>query len=188
MNRFSAHTHWHLIRAAGVVRAGGVIAYPTEAVWGLGCDPWQRDAVMKILALKQRPIDKGVILISGQISHFERLLRPLPRETRETIRASWPDAVTWIVPDHTLPHWIRGAHASVAIRVTAHPLVAALTRRLGHPIVSTSANPSTLPEARTLKQAQSYFGRGVDAYLPGETLGLDSPSRIMDSVTGQRLR
>ncbi|WP_369600542.1 Sua5/YciO/YrdC/YwlC family protein [Hahella sp. SMD15-11] len=174
--------------AVETIRGGGVLAYPTEAVWGLGCDPLNEQAVQRILALKSRPQEKGVILISGQVAHFEPLLAPLPEATRQTILDSWPAAVTWIVPDTTLPVWIRGAHASVAIRVTPHPLVAALTARLGHAIVSTSCNPSDLPEARTLAQARAYFGDRVDAYLPGETLGLDRPSRIMDSVSGRTLR
>src|SRR5690606_32756593 len=117
-------------------------ACPTEAVWGLGCDPWNGLAVDRLLALKQRPMKKGLILVAADISQFSELLYDLPEDWQATLKASWPGPNTWLVPHRgRLPGWITGQHASVALRVTDHPLLAELCALTG-PLVSTSANPS----------------------------------------------
>src|SRR5215218_6244493 len=112
--------------AADVLRHGGVVAYPTEAVWGLGCDPFDESAVMRLLALKQRPVDKGLILIAGALTQLDGLLDwdALPNDRAEAVFATWPGPHTWIVPTTgRVPRWITGAHDGVAARVSAHPQV-----------------------------------------------------------------
>jgi L-threonylcarbamoyladenylate synthase len=129
--------------AVCVLRHGGVIAYPTEAVWGVGCDPFSEATVLRLLAIKQRPVDKGVILAAGALEQFEGLLdwSLLPTDRSEAVYATWPGPHTWIVPaTGRVPHWITGAHDGVAVRVSAHPTVVALCAAFGGPIVSTSAN------------------------------------------------
>ena len=86
--------------AADLLRRGGVIAYPTEAVWGLGCDPFDEAAVLRLLALKQRAVEKGLILIAAAASQFDGLLdwNALPEARRAAVHASWPGPHTWIVP------------------------------------------------------------------------------------------
>lgn len=178
-----------LIRAVRALHAGAVVAYPTEGVWGLGCDPFNRDAVLALLALKQRPSTKGLILIAADAAMFAPLLDPLPAPLRQRLAASWPGPNTWIVPDpeHLAPAWIRGRHDSVALRVTAHPQASRLSQAFGGPLVSTSANPAGLPAALTANTVRRYFG-GLVRILPGTTGGSKTPSTIRDLVSGQVLR
>lgn len=180
--------------AAQVLQQGKVLAYPTEAVWGLGCDPFNENAFLEILKLKQRPIEKGVILLAGQISQVEHLLTNLDPDIRKQVINSWTQhskterATTWLVnADERIPHWIKGNHTQVAIRVTNHPLCTALCNAFNGFIVSTSANPAGLEPARSLQNASQYFGAELN-YLNGD-LGLSrEPSRIIDASTGQIIR
>ena len=135
-----------LRRAVDVLRRGGVIAYPTEGVWGLGCDPNNTDALQRLLALKQRDPDKGLILIAADIEQLDPLLDQLTPDQRARLAASWPAPLTWVVPvGPQLPVLVSGGRATLALRVSAHPTVAALCRAWGGPLVSTSANPSGRP-------------------------------------------
>ncbi|NOR70927.1 MAG: tRNA threonylcarbamoyladenosine biosynthesis protein RimN, partial [Methylomarinum sp.] len=108
--------------AAQKIQAGEVIAYPTEAVYGLGCDPLNEEAVLNLLALKKRSIDKGLILIASSLTQLEPYLQ-LNDEIRSKVQATWPGPVTWIIPAQTwVPQWLTGQHSSLAVRVTAHPI------------------------------------------------------------------
>ncbi len=181
---------WHIKRAVQMLRAGGVIAYPTEAVWGLGCDPWNPIAVERLLSLKSRVVDKGLILACGDIRQLDFLLSTLNAEQYETLLQSWPDSNTWLVPDsrHTIPVWIKGAHDKVAVRVSKHSLIERLSDELGRPIVSTSANPAGSPPAMNSLRIRQYFGQHLDYIVPG-SLGLEKqPSRIIDLDTGAIIR
>lgn len=171
------------------LRQGQVIAYPTEAVWGLGCDPNNEQAVARILALKSRPMAKGMIMVSGNLAHFTPWLEALPLAAREQVQASWPGPNTWLVPDPVgVPRWVKGDHEQVALRCSAHPLIKALCDAFGGPIISTSANPASLPPARTEAQVRQYFGDALDAIVPGELGGLAQPTPIRDALTGAILR
>lgn len=180
--------------AAHALKAGDVLAYPTEAVWGLGCDPYNEQAFLEILRLKQRPIEKGVILLAGHISQVEHLFAGLSDESKTQIIESWTNrspserATTWLLPASSdIPTWIKGKHPKVAVRVTTHPLCVALCQAFGGFIVSTSANPASLEPARSLQDAMAYFADKLD-YLNGD-LGLSQqPSRILDAVTGEVIR
>lgn len=177
--------------AAARLRAGSVIAYPTEAVWGLGCDPFDEGAVARLLALKQRPVDKGLILVAGALEEFDGLLdwERLPTDRREVVYASWPGPHTWIVPaTGRVPHWITGAHDGVAARVSAHPTVVALCTAFGGPIVSTSANLAGAPPAFARAGLDPALLAACDGVTEGETGGLDAPTGIVDARTGARLR
>ena len=183
------HGYFWLSRALAALRKGGVIAYPTEGVWGLGCDPFNRAAVERILALKGRSPRKGLILIGSDVDQFEPWLRGLPPQHRATLAASWPDAVTWLVPDNGhSPRWLTGQHDSIALRVPAHPLARELARVFGGPIVSTSANPQGRAAATTPLRARVYFGDRVDFYLPGRVLHPNQPSEIRDLLSGAVIR
>ena len=179
---------WRLQQVARTVKAGGVIAYPTEAVWGVGCDPWNETAVYRLLALKERPLRKGLILIAADIQQFDFLLHDAPGAWLETLRASWPGPNTWLVPhQNRLPHWISGQHDSVALRVSDHPGVQALCRLTG-PLVSTSANPSGRTAARSRLRVEQYFPGQLDAVLTGALGGRRNPSLIRDLRTGNTVR
>ncbi|MFB2538511.1 L-threonylcarbamoyladenylate synthase [Acinetobacter sp. c3-l95] len=178
--------------AVSLIRRGEVLAYPTEAVWGLGCDPYQKDAFDRLLALKQRPVEKGVILISHDVDMLMPLLQDLPKNIQKQMLKSWQvsmheRATTWIVPSHSsIPLWITGQHDSIAVRVTQHPLSRDICQTLGHLLVSTSANPSGRPPATTKQQVKDYFS-GI--FIVNGLLGQSSePSRIIDSRTGTVLR
>lgn len=180
--------------AAHCLQQGNVLAYPTEAVWGLGCDPYNETAFLEILRLKQRPIEKGVILLAAHLQQVEHLLEPLTSEMQQKVIGSWQNrhpserATTWLLPAHpSIPTWIKGDHPKVAVRVTTHPVCVALCHAFEGFIVSTSANPAGLDPARSLQEAHQYFANEVD-YLNGD-LGLSQePSQILDAETGAIIR
>ena len=180
--------------AAQCLKQGQVLGYPTEPVWGLGCDPYNEQAFLDILQIKQRPIEKGVILLAGQIAQVEPLLEHLDPHIRQQVIDSWSDrspserATTWLLPaNEHIPTWIKGNHPKVAVRVTTHPICVALCNAFQGFIVSTSANPAGLSPARSLQDANQYFAQQVN-YLNGD-LGLSKePSRILDAETGAVVR
>lgn len=180
--------------AAEYLTQGKVLAYPTEAVWGLGCDPFNEHAFLEILRLKQRPIEKGVILLASHINQVEHLLQNLQPAVREQIIETWTNrtltdrATTWLLPaDEHIPTWIKGDHPKVAVRVTTHPLCVALCNAFNGFIVSTSANPAGLEPARSLQDANQYFNFEIN-YLNGD-LGLGTePSKILDAESGNIIR
>lgn len=181
---------WHIQRAKEVISTGGVIAYPTEAVWGLGCDPWNERAVERLLQLKSRPKEKGLILISGHQTDFDSLILHVTDQQKQQLNTSWPGPFSWVIedPDQWVPEWVRGHFSSVAVRVTDHPLVCELCKVVGHPIVSTSANPAGHPPAKSHLQVRRYFQDQLDYILPGQLGGRKQPSVIRILQTGKILR
>ncbi len=178
-----------LRQAVAVVRAGGIIAYPTEAVYGLGCDPLNTRALEALLALKQRPWHKGLIVIAADLAMLEPLLQPLDAEVRQRITATWPGPVTWVLPAQAwVPELLRGRHPGLAVRVTAHPLAQALCQAWGGPLVSTSANRSRQPPARSALQVRQRLGDEIDFLLAGEVDRAAQPSEIRDGLTGAVIR
>lgn len=179
---------WRVQQAAREIRAGAVIAYPTEAVWGLGCDPWNEDAVYRLLAIKGRSVAKGVILIADNIRQFDFLFEDFPQAWMDQMSSTWPGPNTWLVPHRDLlPAWITGKHDSVAVRVSDHPLVRELCALVG-PLVSTSANPQGRPPARSRLRVEQYFRGEVDVVLGGALGGRKNPSVIRDLRTGEVVR
>lgn len=169
--------------------AGEVVAYPTEAVWGLGCDPYNWNAVEQILRLKGRSWKKGLILIAGDVSQLEFLLADLNEAQRNTLLSSWPGPNTWLVPHRDrVPKVITGEHDTVALRVTEHPLVRALCKAFDGPIVSTSANPQGMLSATSSMAARRYFGSTGIHFSPGTVGASAKPSTIRDLATGRILR
>lgn len=175
--------------AAKQMKLGGVIAYPTEAVWGLGCNPFDEQAVLRLLALKSRPVEKGLILIAADIRMFDPFIYHLDDLQRQRLKNSWPGPHTWLVPNNGLiPEWISGRFSSVALRVTDHPVAAGLSRAFGGPLVSTSCNPQGLPPATTIHQVYRYFGYQLDAVTTGQVGKRTAPSEIRDLLTGAIIR
>ena len=177
--------------AATALQTGGVIAYPTEAVWGLGCDPRDEQAVLRLLAIKQREVEKGLILIA---SHLEQLrpylnLTAVPAENLAAVLASWPGPHTWVMPaSDAAPRWITGAHDSIAVRISEHPLVIELCNAYGGALVSTSANRAGQPAALTHETLDPAVLEGVDGLVAGVTGGLGAPTAIRDALTGTAIR
>ncbi len=181
--------HFRIRHTAHRLVRGGVIAYPTEAVWGLGCIPENPDAVEKILALKHRNVDKGLILIAADIAMFEPYLSGISNQQREHMAKTWPGPVTWLIPNNGFaPPWITGGQSTLAIRVTAHPVASALSQLIDGPIVSTSANPQGLPAALSLTKIKAYFGDNLDAIASGHIGQSNKPSEIRDLLSGEVIR
>lgn len=179
-------------KAVTALKEGQTIAYPTEAVWGLGCDPMNQNAFNHILKLKQRPLEKGVILLAGNINQVEHLLKNLSLEIQAQIKESWlkpqQRATTWLLPIHpSIPTWITGKYDTVAVRVTQHILCKEICSLFGNFIVSTSANPSGLEPALNNTQAKKFFKNNV-VYINGELGEYQEPSRIIDARTGIIIR
>jgi L-threonylcarbamoyladenylate synthase len=184
------YREFQLRQATACLNAGGVLAYPTEAIWGLGCNPFDQDATLRLLEIKQRPVGKGLILVASSIDQLGSLLLPLTDAQLGRVASSWPGPTTWLIPDtnNVVPWWIKGDYSSVAVRVSAHPQVSALCRCFGGPIVSTSANRAGARPAKTALAVQRQMGMQVDGIFCGRLGGSTSPSTIIDVVTGQVLR
>lgn len=181
--------------AARCLSAGGVIAYPTEAVWGLGCDPLNQTACLSLLQIKHRPVEKGMILVAASVKQLEFLLAPLSQQQQNTLVQAWRNPtvtgpVTYLVGDPLaqVPWWVKGAHLAVAVRVSGHPGVRALCEKFGGPVVSTSANRAGMPPVRSRILLEKQLAAELDFVLPGALGGAQQPSRIIDLATGQVMR
>ena len=177
--------------AATSLQTGGVIAYPTEAVWGLGCDPRDEQAVLRLLAIKQREVEKGLILIASHLDQLRPFLNlaAVPAKNLAEVLASWPGPHTWVMPASTAaPRWITGAHDGIAVRISAHPRVIELCNSYGGALVSTSANRAGQPAALTRQALDSVVLEGIDGLVAGETGGLGAPTTIRDALTGAAIR
>ena len=182
------HADPDLARAVTALRAGGVVAHACEGVWGLACDPFDRAAVHKILDIKGRAATKGLIVVAGAAVDFAGELDALDDALAVRVRASWPGAVTWLVPNRRFPSWVTGGRNTVAIRVPAHEQARALAAAFGGPLVSTSANRAGAMPAATADEVAQALGQDIDYLLPGATGGRKGPSRIVDAATGATLR
>ena len=181
--------HHRLRLAARVIARGGLVAYPTEAVYGLGCDPWNRAAVLRLLALKRRDPAKGLILIAARPAQLVPFVESVSPDRMAAILASWPGPNTWLLPARAgTPDWLRGRFATLAVRVTDHPLAAGLCLAYGGAIVSTSANVAARAPARAAAEVRRGLPHGLDLIVTGACGGSDRPSTIRDGRTGRVLR
>lgn len=176
-----------LQKAVRVLSRGGVIAYPTEGVFGLGCRPDNDLAVARVLDIKQRDPSRGLVLIAAsieQLCDWIRIDNAVPDLTSSNHRP-----VTWIVPAaRDVPQWIRGDHAGIAVRLTTHPVSRALCTAADSPLVSTSANISGRPPTRNALVLRRNLGALVDYIVPGECGDADGPSEIRDLNSGKVIR
>jgi L-threonylcarbamoyladenylate synthase len=180
--------NWHIRLAVMAVARAGVIAYPTEAVFGLGCSPWHEGAVSRLLQLKRRPRSKGLIVVAANISQLDSLVNFSKIESIAPILDSWPGHVTWILPAHKdTPRWLTGANTDIAVRVTAHPTLSKLCELSG-PLVSTSANISKSSAALTVMDVRNYFRDSLDYILPGALGAERNTSEIRHGKSGKIIR
>jgi L-threonylcarbamoyladenylate synthase len=169
---------------------GAVLAYPTEAVYGLGCDPDNEQAVMKLLSLKSRKLEKGLILVAHNYSQLLPYVNDnaIPMDKRTEIFSSWPGAITWLLPAaKSAPHWITGQSTLIAVRVSNHPTIRYLCELFGKPLVSTSANKSGSEPALSELHVKQQFLENV-LLIDGELGGAANPSKIRHGLTGQTIR
>jgi L-threonylcarbamoyladenylate synthase len=174
-------------KAAHILNEGGVIAYPTEGVFGLGCLPLFEDAVHRILRIKERDPSLGLILIAASSSQLAPYA-VIPADEAE-LAGSLEQPVTWVLPAKpATPVWIRGRHPGVAVRISAHPVAAALCDAAGSALVSTSANVAGQPPARSGIILRRRFGHLVDYIVPGDCGPAKGASEIRDYASGKVLR
>ncbi|MFT2110937.1 L-threonylcarbamoyladenylate synthase [Marinomonas sp. 2405UD68-3] len=178
-----------LSELSSILQQGGVIAYPTEAVWGLGCDPFDEKAVLRILTLKQRPVEKGLILVAGEVNHLSLWKESLSSALYNLLIAKTDKPTSWVVPDiKVAPNWVRGNHQSVAIRLIQHEPIKALCSAFGQVLVSTSANTAGQPPAMTKDDVIHYFGNQIDAIFDAPLGSTKQPSQVKDLLTNKLYR
>ncbi len=178
-----------LHQAVEILTSGGIIAYPTEAVFGLGCDPQNEAAIKKLLAIKKRNIEKGLILIAANIEQLAPYIQKLDEQTRQRILPTWPGPTTWLLPAKPdVSKLLRGEHTTIAVRVTNHPLAKKLCETWGNALISTSANMSNQPAVNSVEKAKIVFSDHVDYYLEGNVGNMASPTEIIDGQTGKIVR
>jgi L-threonylcarbamoyladenylate synthase len=182
------HSQFKIRNAVRQLKAGAVIAYPTEAVYGLGCDPLNEAAVMSLLNIKQRPVDKGLILIASSLKQLTPYLI-LDQPLIERITPSWPGPITWVIPARPwVPNWLTGDHSSLAVRVTAHPVARDLCSQFNGPLVSTSANTTNQPAIKDSRKLLKTFTGSNIVIVHGIVGELGKETSIIDVLTGKHLR
>ena len=176
------------------LRRGGLIAYATQAVFGLGCDPRSARGVRRLLALKRRPAHKGLIVIADRPERLAPFHQPLTPAQRQRAQSRWPGAHTWLMPAAArVPVALRGRHRQpgqhprMALRVDAHPDAVALCRRLKMALVSTSANRAGRRPLKRARDCRRQFGERVRV-IPGRVKAHCRPSTIADLLSDQVLR
>ncbi|HED13704.1 MAG TPA: hypothetical protein ENI62_08625 [Gammaproteobacteria bacterium] len=172
------------------IRQGGLVVYPAEGCYGIGCDPRNRAAVRALLHLKKRHPSQGLILVAAGEWQLRNWIAPAFRGNKlDPARATWPGPVTWLVPAaHGTPYWLRGRNTCIAVRVTDHPPLATLCRAARTALVSTSANGRGQVAARRPHQVYDQFGGILGGVLPGHLGALHQCTEIRDLVSGQVLR
>lgn len=172
--------------AADVLLRGGVIAYPTEGVFGLGCLPDDLNAVARVVAIKERDASKGLILI---VANEEQLRGWVDLGDQSLPEPDPACPVTWIVPPGPeVSPMLRGEHATIAVRLTSNPVAKSLCEIVDSPLVSTSANRSGKPVARNRLVLRRQFADLVDFIVPGDCGPASGPSEIRDFMSGKVLR
>lgn len=181
-------SHFKIRLASQALHQGKLLAYPTEAVYGLGCDPLNEQAVMKLLNIKQRPVHKGLILVASDFSQLLPFVAPNP-EMINRIIPTWPGPFTWVLPAQPwVPFYLTGRYNSLAIRVSSHPTIQRLCTYYGGAIVSTSANISNQPPARSALAVRKNLPSKTLLILSGDTALLNRPTPIYSAQTGLCLR
>jgi len=181
--------NWHIREAVRRLAAGGVIAYPTETVYGLGCDPFNGHAVLRLLDLKKRRIEQGLILVASNFEQLEPLLCRLSAVVKMRVTQPCKPPVTWVLPcQPEIPFWLRGQHNSLAVRVSDHPVTAALCDRWCGPLVSSSANIHGKSSALNPLAVRKSFNGRLDYILHGVHRSTNKPSQIRNGLTGEMLR
>jgi len=181
-------TPWQLRQAVKCIQQGGIIAYPTEAVFGLGCDPLDLDAVESICSLKHRSLEQGLILIVSRLDQARPYTTASDTQLKK-LQKKTSRPITWLLPKSDLcPPWITGQYDSIAIRCTTHPIALQLCEYTGQALVSTSANISRHPPAQNARDVRRIFGNNINIILHDDTGNQTKPSEIRDLISGKKLR
>lgn len=183
INPFKIHN------AAQCINQGGVVAYPTEAVYGLGCLPEAEQALQRILKIKRRPWQKGLILVASNVQQIKPYLSQEGLALIDCFNEQHKRPVTWLLPvNQEVSPLLRGEHEKIAIRLSSNPYVKALCDAANSALVSTSANRAGQPEMKTAEEVRSKMGAELDMIVVGPTGGHTRPSSIIDAQTREVLR
>ncbi|RDH82835.1 MAG: threonylcarbamoyl-AMP synthase [endosymbiont of Galathealinum brachiosum] len=174
-------------QAARIILDGGIISYPTESVFGLGCDPLNEKAVHRILKLKNRSVNKGLIIVAGDLKQLSPYIEISENEKQKILNEK--PVTTWLVNKSSLtPNWVSGKHKKVAVRISKYPLIINLCQLINQPLISTSANPAEAEPATTSQQSEDYFFNNIDLYIDDQSERTGQPSQIKDITTDTIIR
>jgi len=174
-----------IIRAVQILEDGGIIVYPTETVYGLGCDPFSETVFNRLKGIKGREGEKPMLLLASSIDQVKQVSGMMEGTALKLAERFWPGPLTMILPpSDDLPRYLTGPGGGVAIRITSNPVASAIATGFGKPIVSTSANKAGMPPAETVDEAQSVLGDDIDCYVAGEEPLTGLPSTIVDVMSG----
>ena len=181
---------WQINRLGKAVLQGAVFAYPTDTIWGFGCHPLNPDSVTRILDIKQRPIDKGLILLTSRLSYLKLYFKTgLSSQEFRHLQQITDPPTTWLVEaNNDCPYWLCGQFPTIAVRLTDHPFVQQLCDAIKAPLVSTSANRSGKPAVRNAIQARRQFGTELDFIVDGFNTGRNRASKIKFLESGNSVR
>lgn len=189
MNRSNPKLDHIITEAVAVLRTGGVIAYPTEYCFGLGCDPRDHAAIERLLKIKKRMSDQGVILVASNISQVSEWVDLAASPLHDTIEDSWPGPNTWLLPAlDNVSRWVRGHHDTVAMRISAHPVCYQLCTGFSAAIVSTSANRHGFEALLTASDVVSEMGSELDYVVDAPVGDATTASTIRHGQTGEQIR
>ncbi len=178
-----------IAQAIELLKNGGLIAYPTEGVFGIGCDPQNEKALARVIDIKQRDAAKGLILVADQLERLAAFVQPFSAEERKRIEPTWPGPVTWVVrAKPAVSPLLTGGRNTLAVRISAHPVIQSLCSTFGGAIVSTSANLSGQPACLSAAQTKAQLGEKIDLIIDAATGEHQGASTIRDAATGKQLR
>jgi L-threonylcarbamoyladenylate synthase len=184
-NNASAADSESIAAAASALRAGGIVVYPTETVYGLGADALNPAALQRLATLKVRPSGKPIAVLIADRLMLEDVVSEVPAEAEILMRRFWPGPLTIVLPARTeVSRLLTGDGRGIGVRCSSHPLAAALVRALGRPLTTPSANPAGERPPTQIAEAQGYFGTQVDFYLDGGTLAGEPASTVVDVRNG----
>ncbi len=183
------YSGWRLRQFSRLFGQGGVFAYPTESVYGLGCDPLCQKAVERVLEIKQRNPAKGVILVASSLQQLQPWIMLRCPEDGAALQVPQLRPTTWLVPAaDRVPWWIRGEHETIAVRITRFAPVVQLCEMVHSALVSTSANVAGHRPGRNALSVRKSMVNQVDMILAGDTAGVAQPSEIRDFYSGRVIR
>lgn len=164
-----------------VLNEGGIVAYPTESFYALGVKATDEEAIERLFKLKERPFDKPLPVIAGDIKTLKSIVKEIPPKAEPLISRYWPGALTLIFEAlDNIPDLLTGKTGKVAVRIPAEGFALYLVRKAGFPITATSANPSSMPPASSAKVVRDYFDDRIDLIVDGGETPGGLPSTIID--------
>jgi len=173
-----------IAEASSILRAGGVVAYPTETFYGLGVDGQNEEAVKKIFLIKGRNFKNPISVIIGDANDVRGLVEEIPEFALHLMERFWPGALTIIFKaSPEVSHLLTAGTGKIGIRLSSHPVATALAKKLGHPLTATSANLSGKHECTSADEVIQGIGDQIDAVIDGGQTPGGSGSTIIDVTT-----